>query len=166
MSSIQIPDVGLTLAGVVRFAAHAQAWTKLSDDEPFSQFQAEFWGKSMEDEEQEWVKTQTQDRSKDDDLDGGDDAMDDGDDDTGSMGNGDDMNDTNVDDEFTPGCYVLNTDNNPFLPGVPQIWIRADYIRVYKFIESRYDRCYSSRKAQAVVLTGHPGTGECGCLCL
>jgi len=157
MSFTQIPDTGLTLAGVVRFAAHAQPWTKLSGDEPFSQFQAKFLGKSMGDEEEEWLKTQSQDRSKDDGLDDGDDAMDDAE---------DTNNDANVDDEFTPGCYMLDTDNNPFLPRVPRIWIRADYIRIYKFIESRYDRCYSSRKGQAVVVTGHPGIGECGCICL
>jgi hypothetical protein len=158
MSFPQIPDAGLTLAEVVGFASHAQKWMKLDDAEPLAQFHAKFWGKGLE-----------RDHSKDDDLIVDEtDAMDT--DDSG-MENSADLNldnsdDADVDDgdhDFISGCFELDTSDNPLLP-VPRIWIRADYIRVYKYIELRYDRCYSSPKAQSVVVTGPPGTGEFGCL--
>jgi len=76
-----------------------------------------------------------------------------------SMGDGDDY----ADDEFLPGCYELDVDPNP-VSHVITIWIRAEYIRAYNYAESRYDLCYKRSQAQAIVYTGHPGGGECGCL--
>ena len=70
-----------------------------------------------------------------------------------------------MDDEFIPGCYELNLSPNP-VSDVLKTWIRADYIRVYKYTESRYDLCYQRRWTKAVVFTGRPGTGEWGCLLL
>ena len=75
-----------------------------------------------------------------------------------TMGNGDD----NADNELIPGCYEL--DVNPTGSDVDTIWICAEYIRAYNYTESRYDLCYKHRRAQAIVYTGHPGIGECGCL--
>ena len=60
---------------------------------------------------------------------------------------------------------LMSSSSNP-VSDVPKIWIRADYIRVYKHTESIYDFCYECRRVQAVVFTGHPGTGECVCLYL
>jgi len=153
MSLTQKPESGLKLADVVEFDPLAQPWNKLGGGNRFSMFHARFWGKSMVDEEREWLnlKTQSADHSTDDDV-----IMDDGyDEDT----------DVDGDDEFIPGCYELDISPNP-VSDVSKIWIRADYIRVYKYTESRYDLCYKRRRAQAVVYTGHPGTGEWGCLLL
>jgi hypothetical protein len=87
------------------------------------------------------------DHSTDDDV-----IMDDGDEDPD-----DGRHDEDDDDEFIPGCYELDIRPKPCF-GLSKIWIRADYIRVYKYTESRYDLCYKRRKAQAVVYTGQPGT--------
>jgi hypothetical protein len=157
MSFSQIPDAGLTLAGVVEFASHTQNWTKLDEAEPLTQFHtqfhAKFWGKCL------GGKKRDSDHSKVDDLIVDEtDAMD-IDDAEINLDNRNDADVDNSDHEFMPGCFELDTTDNPLLP-VPRIWIRADYIRVYKYIEARYDRCYSSPKAQPVVITGPPGTGE------
>ena len=108
----------------------------------------------MIDEEQEWLKTQFLDRSPDHDM---------------VMGSSSDVIDNESDggdederdDDYVPGCYELDIGENPFL-WRSKIWVRADYIRVYEAIESRYNFCYFSNTPQSVVLTGHPGTGECG----
>jgi len=145
MSLTQKPESGLKLADVVKFASYAQTWHKVDDDSRFSKFHAKFWGKSMVDEEREWLnlKTQSSDHSMDDDV-----IMDDGyDEDTDADG----------DDE---GCYELDISPNP-VSDVSTIWIRADYIRIFNYTESAYDICYEHRKAQAVVYTGQPGIGEC-----
>ena len=36
-----------------------------------------------------------------------------------------------------------------------------DYLRIYEYAETKYNLCYHRRKAQAVVVTGPPGIGEC-----
>ena len=74
----------------------------------------------------------------------------------------DEDTDADGDEDFIPGCYELDISPNP----VSKIWIGAEYIRVYKHTESRYDLCYKRCRAQAVVYTGHPGAGESGCLLL
>ena len=140
MSSLgQIPESGLKLADVIKFASYAEPWHKVDDDSRFGKFHAKFWGKSMPPGEGEQAL-----QSAD-----GDETMGDGDDD--------------ADDEFLPGCYELDVDPNP-VSDVDTIWIRAEYIRAYDYTESRYDLCYKRRKAQAIVFTGHPGAGELGCL--
>lgn len=158
MSLIQVQESGLKLAEVVQFRSTTEPWKKLDIDDRFSEFHAVFWGKSMDDEEREWLdlKAQSRDDSTDDDV-----IMDDGDDD-----DTDDTDaDTDADGELIPGCYELCICPNP-VSDVSKIWIRADYIRVYEYAESRYDLCYRRRKAQAVVVTGPPGIGECDYLYL
>jgi len=145
MSLTQKPESGLKLADVVEFDPVAQPWNKLGGVNRFSKFHAKFWGKSMVDEEREWLNS-----TDDDDV-----VMDDGYD--------EDTDDTDADGELIPGCYELDISPNP-VSDVSKIWIRADYIRVYKYTESKYGLCYERRRAQAVVLTGHPGIGECVCL--
>jgi hypothetical protein len=150
MSLIQKPESGLKLADVVEFDPVAQPWNRLGGGNRFGKFHAKFWGKSMVDEEQEWLnlRTRSKSHSTDDDV-----IMDDGYD--------EDRDDTDADgdDEFIPGCYELDVSPNP-VSRLSKIWIRAEYIRVYKYTESRYDLCYSRGNAHAVVYTGHPGTGE------
>jgi hypothetical protein len=155
MSLTQKPESGLKLADVVKFASYAQPWHKVDDDSRFGEFHVRFWGKSMIDEEREWLnsKTQSLNHSTDDDND----VIVENRDDVGTDADGD--------DEFIPGCFELDVSPNP-VSDLSKIWIRADYIRVYKYTESRYDLCYKFRRAQAVVYTGHPGTGEWGCLLL
>ena len=148
MSLTRKPESGIKLADVVKLASYAQPWHKVDDDSRFSEFHAKFWGKSMVDEEQEWLnlKTQSPDRSTDDDV-----IMDDGYDEDPDA------------DEFIPGCYELDVSPNP-VSDVSKIWIRAEYVRIYKYAESRYELCYERGKAQATVVTGQPGNGECVCL--
>jgi hypothetical protein len=169
MSFPQIQDTGLTLAGVVGFASHAQKWTKFEDAEPLS-FMPSFWGEAWPMRRRNGsrcvsrILKDLRRRSVTDYVTDGDDA---------GMKNSADVNLNNInnadvdkcDHEFMSGCFELDTSDNPLLP-VPRIWIRVDYMRVYKYIESRHDHCYSSPRAQSVVVTGPPGTGKCGCLCL
>jgi len=160
MSLTQVQESGLKLAEVVQFHSTTEPWKKLDVDDRLSKFHAKFWGKNMDDEEREWLdlKTQSRDDSTDDDVivdDGDDKDTDNGDDeDTGNTDS-----DSDADDELIPGCYELDISPNP-VSAVPKIWIRADYIRVYRFVESRYDLCYARHDAQAVVITGLPGIGE------
>ena len=122
----QKPESGLKLADVVEFDPIAQPWNKFGGSSRFSKFHAKFWGESMVDEEREWLnlKTQSPDHSTDDVI----------------------MDDT--DDEFISGCYELDISPNP-VSDVEKIWIRADYIRVYKYTESKYNLCYKRRRAQS-----------------
>jgi hypothetical protein len=153
MSLTQKPESGLKLADVVKFASYAQPWHKVDDDSRFGEFHVRFWGKSMIDEEREWLnlKTQSLNHPTDDDNDV-------------ILENRDDLGtDADGDDEFIPGCYELDVGPNP-VSDVSRIWIRADYIRIFNYTESAYDLCYDRHKAQAVVYTGQPGIGECDCL--
>ena len=65
-----------------------------------------------------------------------------------------------VDDDFIPGCAILNIgiDDFPF----QKIWIRADYIRVYNYLESREvpPAGINNHLAPGAVVTGQPGIGE------
>jgi hypothetical protein len=149
MSLIQVQESGLKLAEVVQFHSTTEPWKKLDIEDRLSRFHAKFWGKSMDDEEREWLDLNAHSR---------DDSTDDGDDE----GTGDTDTDTDEDGELIPGCFELEISPNPFLD-VSNIWIRADYIRVYEYAEARYDLCYRRRKAQAVVITGQLGIGECDC---
>jgi hypothetical protein len=63
---------------------------------------------------------------------------------------------TDEDDDVVPGCY-------PFRVGIENItvWIRADYIRVYKALEDYYDKATKQRgRTPSAVVTGQPGIGE------
>jgi hypothetical protein len=153
MSLVQIPESGLKLADVVRFDQIAQPWNKLDGDNRFSKFHVKFWGKSMDDEEREWNLVS---HSTDDDV-----IMDYGDEDGDDDGDAYVVDeDTDADDELIPGCYELDITPNP-VSDLSKIWIRAEYVRIYKYAESRYELCYECGKAQATVVTGQPGNGEC-----
>ena len=64
--------------------------------------------------------------------------------------------DDSTDDEIHPGCYVLDIN----IRGVElkKIWVRADYIRMFKYAEKFYaDNLFES---PCLVITGQPGIGE------
>jgi len=105
MSLVQIPESGLKLADVVRFDQAAQPWNKVDDDNRFSKFHVKFWGKSMDDEEREWVL-----HSTDDDV-----IMDYGDNDGDDDGDAYvvDEEDTDADDELIPSSTAPPTLSQP-----------------------------------------------------
>ena len=69
----------------------------------------------------------------------------------------DDM-DVDAVDDFIPGCAILDIgiENLPF----QKIWIRADYIRVYNFLEDFEAPQATNNVAPGAVITGQPGIGE------
>ena len=137
-------ESGSDFASVVHIPKRGEQWPKLDDDDQLTLFHAKFWGKSMAIEEQEWRSVQSGDpaRARDEDQDG-DDPM------------GDDVDE---DDDIIPGCYLLDLGINDT---VPKIWIRADYIRIYDFLEAHYKKSPApSFRAPAAVITGQPGIGQ------
>jgi len=135
--STQQPD--LDFASVVRVAAHLPNWSQIGeDDDPLVQLHSKFWGKTLTCEDPEPSKAA---KSELTDVDKG-------------------MRvDDQVDDDFIPGCAILNIgiDDLPF----QKIWIRADYIRIYDYIENRETPSrLTNLLPPAAVVTGHPGTGE------
>lgn len=81
------------------------------------------------------------------------------------VGNDDDETSlTDTYNDMIPGCYVLDIG----IPGldVSRLWIRADYIRIFDFFQSHYDKHAANRMDQAPsgVLTGQPGIGESFCI--
>jgi hypothetical protein len=135
-------ESGSDFASVVAVDQVLTPWQKLDDDseDPFTLLHAKWWGKSMAIEEQEWRRYQSLDP-------GGDDSMDE-DVDKGL--------ETDVDDDVIPGCYLLDLGDD-----FSEIWIRADYIRIYDFLEAHYKTNPApSFRAPAAVITGQPGVGE------
>jgi len=73
------------------------------------------------------------------------------------------LSDMEVDDstadghEISPRCYVLDIG----IRGVEdKIWVRADYIRMFKFAEKFYAESLSNPLSPCLVITGQPGIGE------
>ena len=67
--------------------------------------------------------------------------------------------DFDVGADVIPGCYVLNIG----IKGLERskIWIRADYIRVYNYLEARNDGTSEAEGvAPGAIITGQPGIGE------
>jgi hypothetical protein len=141
------------LDSVVRIPDRFEAWPRLNDYEPLSQFHAKFWDRSMADEEREWRNTQL--------AVGGElgDKDQDGDTRIGEAGD-DGTDETELDDDIIPGCYTLDIG----IVGLPysRIWIRSDYIRVYDYLNRHYNKPVPGR-APSATLTGQPGVG--GSLC-
>jgi hypothetical protein len=154
-----------SLASVVR----VQTYLKIDDDTPLARFYRKFWGKSMEDEEAEWQKGQTQigGQPEDEDQDGYEAMVQDQDqgkrkatdkcgDDVMNEGEGEA---TDEDDDILPGCYDLDISIDGMAPS--SLWIRADYIRIYNFFQAHYDKhAHPMARAPSAVLTGQPGIGE------
>ena len=135
--SLQQPDP--SFHAIVRLETGIPMWAKLEgDDDPLVQLHSKFWGKKLTLEDPELSSPQPaesdlMDEDKPIDVD---------------------------DDDFPPGCAILDIgiDDLPF----QKIWIRADYIRVYDFIESREapNRMAVNLLPPAAVVTGQPGIGE------
>ena len=64
---------------------------------------------------------------------------------------------TAVEDDINAGCYILDID----IPSIKEkIWVRADYIRMFKFAEEFYAENTSKSLSPCLVITGQPGIGE------
>lgn len=65
---------------------------------------------------------------------------------------------TDLDDDVIPGCYMFDIGIKGF--PYPKIWICADYIRVFDYLQVYYNLPRLRNIAPAVVITGQPGIGE------
>jgi hypothetical protein len=110
--STQQPD--LEFDSLVRAAVHLPNWLQLRNEDPLVQLHTKFWGKNLTYEESVLSDNQTHTES--------------------GLSDGDQCMDVDDDGDFVPGCAILNIgiDDLPF----EKIWIRADYIRIYDFLES------------------------------
>jgi hypothetical protein len=122
---------------------------KIPDTDLLARLHAMFWGKDMKSEASEWnVEWKTQLSIPDSESEPQDEDS-----------------DEEEEDAFIPGCYLLDiTIENLFSK---KIWIRADYIRIYDFVETYFKKKrFDMFTAPAVVVTGHPGVGEFALPCL
>jgi len=109
----------------------------------------------MADEEQEWRMSQqgNEDQGEDacmeaDEAGGKNGTVDEGDGDEGETDPDDDDN--------APGCYVLDIGIQDLEHS--KIWVRAEYKRVYDYLENYYNQCAKdASQAPGAVLTGQPG---------
>ena len=62
-------------------------------------------------------------------------------------------------DDIGPNCHVLDI-GIPTL-GLTKLWIRNEYIRMYKHCEDHLETNRNESKSPAVVVTGQPGIGRC-----
>jgi hypothetical protein len=169
---MSLQDSGSSLASVIGSPDlgewHLKNYTTwclnlLSGDHALAQLHTKFWGKSMAEEEQQWLATEaipapipaTRGELGDDLMDDGDERMDEGD-----LEDGEERtNVTDLEDDFTAGCYFLdigieNIQNE-------KLWIRAEYIRMYDYVEAHYKHPGSPKdRPPAVVITGQPGIGK------
>jgi hypothetical protein len=115
----------------------------LRSDDLFSLLHAKFWGTSMEEEERQWRASQPTA----------------GDDEDGRNNNTEEEDDDNI----IPGCYLLDLTLGGSLLDQPlplKIWVRADYKRIYDYVEYHYNnKSHLPYQAPAVVVTGQPGIG-------
>jgi hypothetical protein len=131
---------------IVTIPKRMPRWLKLDSGELLAQFHAKFWGTSMADEENEWHNSQPPIASGfgDEDQDG-DERMDEGE-------------STDLDDDIIPGCYLLDIGIEGF--DFSKIWVRAEYKRVYDFVEYHRNKpAIPPGKAPSTVVTGQPGIG-------
>jgi hypothetical protein len=141
-------ESGSDFASVVHVTKRLAPWRKLNDKDPLALLHAKFWGKSMAIEEQEWLRAQSHDSSM-----SGDDPMEEDVDDDLDEDVYYDLDET---DDVIPGCCLLDVGGD-----LPKIWVRADYIRIYDFLEAHYKKSPApSFRAPAAVVTGQPGIGQ------
>jgi len=144
-----------TLASIFLIKSDFKNWSKLDDDDRLlSQLHAKFWRKSMVEEEEEWRLNNPRAADDGDDEDGHDDEG-------GHNGDYDEDEDDLYEDEIGPGCYALDFGIENFERS--KIWVRRDYLRIYKYCGKHHDKAknFSGRVAPSVVISGHPGVGEC-----
>ena len=142
-------ESGTALASIIGPRAEVLTEWKSFKVDPGSlpaQWHSKFWGKSMAHEEQKWCDTQLPMPMEGSGL-GGEEM-------------GVDVTESDSDDDFIKGCYFLDIDIDG--TKTSRIWIRAEYIRIYKAVEIWYNFRGSSHsgRAPAAVITGQPGIGE------
>ena len=166
MSLQRVP--GSTFASIVKIPSYMKPWPILDKDDPLALLHAKFWGKNMADEEQEWLKAQqtgpatgtefglraqegeeridavVNEQMVVDEAAVVDETM-------------DETTTTDPDDDIISGCYMLDIGIDGLMS---KLWIRAEYIRVFNFVNAYYDKPSSILRAPCVVVTGHPGIGE------
>jgi hypothetical protein len=104
-------------------------------------------------EEQQWLSTQPHvtGRRGDENVDGTD-TMDE--DVNESI---DEDSEMDTDDDYISGCYLLDIS----LLRNRKMWIRAEYIRIYNFLEAHYKKDPApSHRAPAAIVTGQLGVGQ------
>jgi hypothetical protein len=133
---------GPSLASVVGF--QPEPLVKIPPIHPLARLHAKFWGKSMQDEEEEWRMAQPPiSEAGGEPGDQGQDMMD---------------VDSNTNDDIISGCYALKIDVEGLV--YPSIWIRADYKRIYDALEEHYNTLDVLPWTPGAVVTGQPGIGE------
>ena len=67
---------------------------------------------------------------------------------------------TDMDDSIILGCHILDISI-----AVSCLWICANYIRVFNFFQTYYDKYVKPMdQVPSAVLTGQPGIGESSCI--
>lgn len=161
---------------------HVAAWEEQQVeviDSPLVQFHAKYWGVTMEEEVNEWLKT-----LKDEDMDiegdgDGDEAKDkeeenevkakDEEEDDEAKAKAKAKEEDEEEDEegegkvedYIKGCYALDIN----IEGIEgSIWVRAEYVRIFDHIAQLHDDLTQSKRidkrSYCVILTGQPGIGE------
>jgi hypothetical protein len=115
-------------------------WVPLPNHDKLVQLHSKFWGENMQNEETKWRETQLEKEPTNIDVDN------------------QTPEDVQEEDDIGPGSYILAID----IPGmgVPHLWVRQEYIRVYKFCEEYFDSRKEADLTPFVILTGQPGIGE------
>ena len=136
-------------------------WPRLDGDVTLALLHAKFWGTNMAAEEQQWLNAQQtspatgsefglRDQEGEKHVDAVDNEVVDE-----TM---DEATTMDPDDDIISGCYMLDIDIKGLR--LSKLWIRAEYIRVFNFVNVYYDRPTVAGKAPCVVVTGQPGIGE------
>jgi hypothetical protein len=102
-------SVSASLDSLVKIPERFEKWQRLDDSEPFAQLHRNFWGKSMAEEEKAWHEQQSisdpSSNNQSPEEKSGENTLE------------------SKDDDITPGCYVLDIDNE--LIGIKRIWVRV-----------------------------------------
>lgn len=144
---------GSSLASVISVPDYT-LFHKVTTEDAYipAQLHQKFWGKPIM-EEIAWrtylKKGGREDEDQDQDVRTFDDTHQDQDDDQDETSDGE--------DDIIPGCCALDFGHIDR----QSIWIRADYIRIYDYIEGHYNK-HAKRvgRAPSAVVTGEPGVGE------
>jgi hypothetical protein len=158
---------GSSLASVV--GSHSKdldKWTpkRIDDRDALARLHAKFWGKSMADVARDSPASTPNSTNEDKDTikDQGEVFDDCG---HGKMAVDEDES-ADEDDDIGPGCYFLDIG----IDGLEysKIWIRADYLRIYAYLEGHYSKVlnFPQNRAPAAVITGQPGIGESAIIAL
>ena len=143
-------------------------WPILDNDDPLALLHAKFWGKNLADEEQQWLNAQQacpdtgsdfglRDQEKEERIDAVVNEKTVADEAAVVDETMDERTAMDPDDDIIPGCYMLDIGIDGLMS---KLWIRAEYIRAFNFVNAYYDKPSSILRAPCVVVTGHPGIGE------